>query len=115
MQEARRAEPSASYEQVAKEFRYALDYLKQSIEINEKLENPDCDMDELKRLLDLNLEETGAVSESEEAELFEILQGKGADKSVTNLSEYFLITHGVQGESKVSIHGPNYLFRVQMA
>lgn len=52
-------------------------------------------MDELQRLLNLDLEGTGGLSESEESELFGVLQGKGADKAVTNLSEYFLIAHGV--------------------
>ena len=62
----------------------------------------------LNRLLNLDLE-TGdtpedeqILSEEEEEELFNLLQSPTVGKSVTNLSEYLLMTEAMSGRIKVS-------------
>jgi hypothetical protein len=85
---------------------YVMTYLKQSIEITEKAANPDFDLVKLNELLDLELEGKESLTEEEESELFNVLQGEGSGKAITNLSEYILMTQAMKGEIRVSEPSP---------
>jgi len=85
-----------------KDDQYVLTYLKQSIELNEKIENPNVSLKDLEQLLDLDLDKNSKIDSNQEEHLFSLLQGIGADKSIANLSEYLLMTRALKGEIKVS-------------
>ena len=92
--------------------------MRQSIELQEKdaaaRGKTETSMDNaslLNRLLNLDLEpgtpeEAGSedvlLTEEEEDELFNLLQSPTVGKSVTNLSEYLLMTEAMSGRIKVS-------------
>lgn len=78
--------------------------MKQSIEINEKARNPDVLQNELDELMTLSISKTDSkMDQQKEDFLFNILQSEGADKAITNLSEYLLMTETLSGNIKVSL------------
>ena len=75
-----------------------------SIEINEKARNPDVLQNELDELMTLSISKTDSkMDQQKEDFLFNILQSEGADKAITNLSEYLLMTETLSGNIKVSL------------
>lgn len=73
----------------------------QSIEINEKAQNPAINLTQLQRLMDLDLnDENSKLSTNEEEDMFALLEAQGQGKAITNLSEYLLMTQAMKGEVK---------------
>ena len=82
---------------------YVVDYLKQSIELTEKFLNPALDYVKLQDLLSVDFcKNKNSMTELQENAHFDVLQGNGAGKAITNLSEYLMMTLGRKGETKVS-------------
>ena len=92
----KRKEPSSEMDSIKQDFQYSEQYLRQSIELNEKFENSLFDQNEFNRLFDRTT--VLKATESEQETLFRTLEGRGADKSITNLAEFYLVT----GDLKVS-------------
>lgn len=78
-------------------------YLKQSIEINEKHRNPAVDVAQLEALLSIEIDDKNILSDDEEKNFLNLLQGFGSGKAITNLAEYLLMTQAMKGEIKVSV------------
>jgi hypothetical protein len=89
-------------------------HLKQSIEITERANNPSYDSIRLNELLDLELEGRESLTEPEEVTMFNVLQGAGSGKAITNLSEYLLMTQAMKGEIKVSVLSPPMVMMMLM-
>lgn len=79
-----------------------LTYLRQSIELGEKVSNANVDATKLDELINLDLERDDALklSDSEENAFLEVLQGDAVGKAVTNLAEYLLMTQAMKGDIK---------------
>ena len=79
---------------ILKEEVFAIEFLKQSIELGEKSGNNDTNLTKLDELLRLDLDAEGAenLEEEEEQEFFELLKSESVGKALTNLAEYLLMT-----------------------
>lgn len=92
---------SAQKEAILKDESYVMTYLKQSIEVNERATSPGTSLQKLEQLLALELDGE-PLTEDQEQEYFELLQGHGSGKAITNLAEYLLMTQAMKGEVRVS-------------
>ena len=98
-----RADPDSSVRDlILKEESYTMSYMLQSIELREKNDTTSTDHTVLEALMNLKLEKGEKLSSEKEEGFLNILESPNVGKTITNLSEYLLLTQGMKGDIDVS-------------
>jgi len=87
-------------DQILKDEGYTMAYMLQSMELREKAESTATNHTLLEALVNLELNADGkdALSPEKEADFHGLLESPNVGKTITNLSEYLLLTQGMKGD-----------------